>query len=416
MNSLIDSIPALCSFLPLALAGTILLAALLAIWIRWKVLWGVAALAVLATVYIGALQGWVLLHPGYVVLFLQPDAVLGWKQVPNLEWTWTGYTKYASEFSVEIRTNSIGFRDFDRAVEKPDRTARVALLGASMIEAVQVPLEKTAGQVLERRLNTEAARFDEVDRFEVLNFGVSAYGTGQALLVWEEYAREFEPEFVFLNLSQDTFHLSVEEKQDARFTGATGRTLQIRPLFRIEDDRLTRIPPQDLENFAAVQQELIENEYGGQRSRKRHYSVLRTCFSSMWGVVRTWAGRACEAQGAEEESPAQRPRLKAANLEINLRIIQELGRQVRASGSQFVVIDDSENPSLGFSNARKRVKTLCETQGFGYVPFHADLVKARQRGPIRWAHDYHFNDAGNEVLADAMARWMLEFTDREPRR
>jgi hypothetical protein len=414
VNSLVDSIPVLCSFLPLSLAGTLILAALLAIWIRWKALWVVAAMGVLANVYIGVLQGFVLLHPGYDVLFLQPDDVLGWKQVPNLEWTWTGYTNYASDFSVEVRTNSIGFRDLEREVEKPDGTLRIALLGASMIEAVQVPLWKTAGQLLERRLNTEAARFREGDRFEVLNFGISAYGTGQTLLVWEEYAREFEPDFVFLYLSPHTFDLSVEEHQDARFTGATGRMLQLRPMFRIEDDRLIRRPPQDLESFAAAQQKLIENEYDGQRSKRRHHSVLRACFTSMWGVVGAWAGRPCEEEGAEEMTPAHRPRLNAADLEINLRTLEELGRQVRNSGSQFVVIDDSENRSRRSSNSRKRVKNLSERQGFGYVPFHADLLEARQQGSIHWPHDYHFNDAGNEVLAAAMVRWMLEFADREP--
>jgi hypothetical protein len=413
VSSLVDSIPALCSLLPLPLAGTVLLVALLAIWIRWKALWIVAVLGVLANVYIGALQGFVLLHPGYDVLFLQPDGVLGWKQVPNLEWTWTGYTDYASDFSVEIRTNSFGFRDFERDTEKPDGIARVALLGASMIEALQVPLHESAGQVLEQRLNAEAEDSGKEDRFEVLNFAVSAYGTGQALLVWEEYARKFGPEFVFLYLSPHIFKLSVEELQDAKFTGASGRMLQVRPLFRIEEDRLIRRSPQDLKQFAAVQQELIANEYGGQRSRRRHHSVLRTCSSSLWGTVEAWAGRGCEESDAKQENPALRPRLKAADAEINLKIIEELGRQVRDSGSHFVVIDDSENQSLGSSNLRKRMMSLCETQGFGYVPFHSDLAEARRHQALHWPHDFHFNVAGNQVLADAMFRWMQEFSDPE---
>jgi hypothetical protein len=412
VNSLVDSIPALCSLLPLPIAGTVILVALLAIWIRWKALWIVAVLGVFANVYIGALQGFVLLHPGYDVLFLQPDDVLGWKQVPNLEWTWTGYTDYASDFSVEIRTNSFGFRDLERDAEKPDGTTRVALLGASMIEALQVPLHESAGQVLEQRLNAEAAGSGKDDQFEVLNFAVSAYGTGQTLLVWEEYARNFSPDFVFLYLSPHIFELSVEELQDAKFTGATERMLQVRPLFRIEKDRLIRRPPQDLEEFAAAQQALIENQYGGRRSRRRHHSVLRTCSSSLWGTLEAWAGRACEESGTQQP-PALRPRLKAADAEINLRIIEELGQQVRDSGSHFVVIDDTENQSLGSSNLRKRMKNLCERQGFGYVPFHADLVEARQQETLHWPHDYHFNVAGNAVLADAMFRWMREFTGRK---
>jgi hypothetical protein len=36
-----------------------------------------------------------LLRPSYEVLYLQPDRALGWKQVPNLRWKWTGFHWYA---------------------------------------------------------------------------------------------------------------------------------------------------------------------------------------------------------------------------------------------------------------------------------------------------------------------------------
>ena len=96
------------------------------------------------------------IHPAHDVLFLQPDRVLGWKQVPNLRWTWAGHYWYAAEFSVEVETNSLGFRDAARALAPPPGVLRVALLGDSFIEAVQVPFASTAAQVLERKLNEPA--------------------------------------------------------------------------------------------------------------------------------------------------------------------------------------------------------------------------------------------------------------------
>src|SRR3990167_2272277 len=88
------------------------------------------------------------IRPSYDVLFLQPDKAVGWKQVPNLRWTWAGYYWYAPNFSVEVETNPLGFRDLAREFPKPQRVSRVAVLGDSFIEAVQVPLEKTATQIL----------------------------------------------------------------------------------------------------------------------------------------------------------------------------------------------------------------------------------------------------------------------------
>src|SRR5262245_16314142 len=81
------------------------------------------------------------LHPSYEVLFLLPDKTLGWTQVSNLRWTWTGLHWYAADFSVEVKTNSLGFRDLDRDAGHPDGVKRVALIGDSLIEAVQVPFE-----------------------------------------------------------------------------------------------------------------------------------------------------------------------------------------------------------------------------------------------------------------------------------
>src|SRR5262245_47789166 len=97
-------------------------------------------------------QGVALLHPAYDVLFLKPDPVLGWRQVPGLHWTWAGHYWYARNFSVKVQTNRAGFRDLERVYPKPAGVKRVALLGDSFIEAVQVPFEKTAGHLLERKL------------------------------------------------------------------------------------------------------------------------------------------------------------------------------------------------------------------------------------------------------------------------
>src|SRR6476661_2481574 len=114
-----------------------------------------------------ALQGIALTWPSYEVLFLQPDRALGWKQVPNFQWRWAGHHWYAADFSVPVRTNANGFRDLDRATSKQDGTRRVALLGDSFIEAVQVPFESTAAQRLQQMLNASSSAAPV--RWEVLN-------------------------------------------------------------------------------------------------------------------------------------------------------------------------------------------------------------------------------------------------------
>ncbi len=152
-------------------------------------------------------------HPGYRVLFLASDRELGWRGVPNLEFTWTGTDWYAREFSVPVRMNSRGFRDLEREEARPEGTVRIALLGDSLVEALQVPFEKTAGALLERRLSED----DAGRRFEVLNLGVSNFGVGQYLLAWRHYASRYAPDFVVAPVGPLHFRRTLEEYESGGF-------------------------------------------------------------------------------------------------------------------------------------------------------------------------------------------------------
>jgi hypothetical protein len=408
LSSLVDSLPAVCALLPIALAGIGAVTALLAWWLGRKTLWIPVVVLVLVNVYFGALQAYVLLNPGFDVLYVEPDPVLGWKPVPAFEHVRTGWLDYAADFSNTVRPNSLGFNDLERDVEKAPGTLRIALLGSSMIEAAQVPFEKTAGQVLERQLQAGGIGAEPShDRIEVLNFGVPGYGTGQILLVFEEYASRFDPDYVFVYISAHTLHLTVEALQKENFTGAKGRLLQTRPMFRLEDGELRRSPPADHEAFVAVQRDLIETEYGGTRSKRRHYSVLRSCIAAMPASWDAFAGVGCGAGEPTGRVFGQRDRLSPEALDLNLRILAELGRQVRAAGGRLVLVDSANAHDLGRPPSRRRLERFCEEHGMGYIPFYAELQKARQEGEsLIWTHDIHFNEAGNARLAEALRRWL----------
>jgi len=153
-------------------------------------------LAVAIVIEVGG-QIYAYFHPAYKVIPFVPHPILGWRFIPNSDHIVTGDYWYAREFSPEVKINSHGFRDFERSMEKDKNTVRIALLGDSMISARQVDFEKTAGQLLEKRLNKEfGAKTGK--KYEVLNFGVDGYGVDQIILNWDTYAYKFKPDFVFL--------------------------------------------------------------------------------------------------------------------------------------------------------------------------------------------------------------------------
>ena len=337
--------------------------------------------------------------PSYDVLFLQPERTVGWTQVPRLEWTWAGTQWYAKDFSVRVRTNSLGFRDLERTPAKPEGTVRVALLGDSFVEAVQVPLEKTAGQLLEGRLNAAGGS----PRFEVLNFGISNYGVGQYLLAWERFVSDFEPEVVVVLIGGFHLQRTVSAYEISRFHHASQRALWVRPTFRLQDGQLVREPALDYDAFVAAQAELIAGEFGGGRIRRRESSLLGHLAKTLW-ARRAAGSSAAGALPASGSAPGAQPAPDL--LAVNLRILEELARQIRARGGQLVLADACSyfGAPAGTSEALTR---LCREHAIGCVPLGDRLREENQSGRVtHWAHDGHFNEAGNQVFAASLFDWM----------
>jgi hypothetical protein len=132
--------------------------------------------------------------------FWEPHSSLGWFHIPGKEGLWAN-----QEFSNTIRINSSGFRDREYSLEKPAGIFRIVVLGDSMTEGFQVPLEQTFTKVLETLLNervsSDTSLVDttfSVMKFEVLNLGVAAYGTSQEYLLLKEYGFRYQPDLVVL--------------------------------------------------------------------------------------------------------------------------------------------------------------------------------------------------------------------------
>lgn len=117
-----------------------------------------------------------------------PSSRLGWAHPPNGDLLFE-----RQEFRIPVHFSSAGLRDREYPFRKPPGTVRVAWLGDSFVEALQVPFDSSAVKRLEAALNAAAP---PGVRFEVLNFGVSGYGTCQQLLCLEELALRFEPDWV----------------------------------------------------------------------------------------------------------------------------------------------------------------------------------------------------------------------------
>lgn len=115
------------------------------------------------------------------------DPALGWRKKKNATATYK-----RREYTVQVRINSQGLRDPERAVEPAPGTFRVLALGDSFMEGYTVDLDETLTRRLEARLNGSGCRA------EVVNGGTSAYSTDQEYLFYRIDGARYRPALVLL--------------------------------------------------------------------------------------------------------------------------------------------------------------------------------------------------------------------------
>jgi hypothetical protein len=122
--------------------------------------------------------------------FYRRDEVRGFSLAPGAE----GW--YRKEGEAYVRINSDGLRDREHAITKPEGVFRIAVVGDSYCEALSVSLEEAFWSVMGKKLE-ECGAFPG-KKLEVINFGVSGYGTAQELLTLREKVWKYSPDLVLL--------------------------------------------------------------------------------------------------------------------------------------------------------------------------------------------------------------------------
>lgn len=149
-----------------------------------------ASLVLLATALgVGAMEGIVRWK------FPQPTG-LTHQDKYGLAMHWPGITRYVPRYGHDVSFNSMGMRDREHAPEKRPGDFRILVMGDSFMEAYQVPFEASLPALLEKSLSagTEGG-------IEVINAGVSGWGTDDELRYYSEYARAMKPDLVVVAMT-----------------------------------------------------------------------------------------------------------------------------------------------------------------------------------------------------------------------
>jgi hypothetical protein len=377
-----------------------------------------ATLFALAALELGLrLVGWS--HPN----FYRPDPVRGWELRPGAAGRWR------QEGDAPVRINRDGLRDEEHPLAKPPRELRIALLGDSMVEALQVPRDRTFWELVERRL--EGCEPLRGRRVEVLNFGVSGYGTAQELLTLRHEVWKYRPDLVLLGFYAGN---------DVRNNHRPLEQDPLRPYFTLAGDPPRLVLDASFRDSRGYR--LRRSAPGrllyGLLDASRALQLGKQAKSALDGLVGAWKARKSTRGEAALQELGLDNAVYAPPADAEWRqawrtteaLIRQMNREARAHGARFAVVTLTTpiqvDPDAGKRRAfaarlgvrdlfapERRLAAFARREGFLLLPLAPDLQRHAARTGA-YLHGFpntppgegHWNPEGHRVAGNRIALWL----------
>ena len=349
----------------------------------------------------------------------QPNRDRGWTLRPNTEGV------VSVETTQQIRINKMGFRDKERWYAKPDDVLRIAVLGNSWTEALQVRLDDTYVAVLEQLLN-ERGCFPGM-RAEVLNFGVAGYSTAQQLLLLQQEAWKYQPDIVIVAL-----YSARDIANNVRELNNTANPAQA-PYFVYEGDKL--VIDDSFRTLPALEESRIKREHWKTTVAER-VKVLQA-IDAMQRIGKTQVALSAVQEKADQAgvdnleysiyaAPSDPEMVTAWH--VTEGILQRLLDAVRAHNAQLRIVTLANRPQvLPDPRKREELERKLGVRDFDYADRRIREFGAREGVEVTnlapslsaYAQEHHvylngftaknlgmghWNETGHRLAAEAIAK------------
>jgi hypothetical protein len=331
--------------------------------------------------------------------FLQPDLIIGCHHIPGKVVTWR-----LEGYSCD-RFNADGLRDSEHNLVKPPGVFRIALLGDSATESMQVNMNETYGKVLEAMLNERYATKPffsagkPFNKFEVINFGCSSYSTGQELFEYKHHVLKYHPDAVVVlfnrgDTAENCLNLKAKDSPEPRpyfFLGQSGSVQTDDTVLQANYDKLAPNPPLDF-----------------LRANSRIYGVFSqanlslSLTDSRFRKFRSWLDRTTAMFSGK-------PLLRTTSLtypqqdelQVTSTLVKTFASQVKENGQSFILLIF---PNMGhdpyFAKQTDMLSQMARKDGFGYLDLTAKFVDSkRPTDNFLW---YHFSPTGHRLVAEQL--------------
>ena len=306
--------------------------------------------------------------------FFQADPQLGWSLRPNSEgWQILETKNY-------VRINSDGLHDREHPLIKDPHTLRIAVLGDSCTESLQEPIEKSWLSVMGQQIAQSPGLGGR--HVEVINFGVSGYGTTQELLTLRNKVWKYNPDIVLL-----AFYSGNDVFNNHRDLNPSVGAEQC-PYFVFKDNRLVfddffRRSP-DLRRSALLWQSVRARMVNHSRLVQLLYSVIIT--RRQRAAEKHLSAKATEMdiQNIDDQiySPPVNPKLQDA-WRVTGTLLQQMNHEVRAHGAEFWIVSlwTSKQVDPGLA-ARQQVCHQLGLANLSYPDVWIQSLAAKEQIPL----------------------------------
>jgi hypothetical protein len=348
--------------------------------------------------------------------FWRPDPDMGSVLTPGME----GWQ--VDEGKAYIKVSSQGLRDREHPLAKPAGTYRIAVLGDSYSEAMQIDQDRAFWALLPKKL--EGCGFAGGSKIETVNFGVSGYGTAHELLMLEKRVWPFSPDMVLL-----AFFPGNDVRNNSRALEG-----EKRPYFSLKDGQLfADMAFRDDPEFRDKQHIAVHRAF---LQRLRLYQLLRRARagdiakhfhnSPMAAAVAT--GDKLTEAGLDEQVFLEPKDGKWREAwDITERLVLAAERETEQHGARFLLVTISTpasvypdpqmraryEKSLGVRSLfypEERLERLGRKNGFQVLALAPQMQKRADASHVYY-HGFpntrpgfgHWNEAGHAAAADLIA-------------
>lgn len=353
---------------------------------RHRPWWRTAAeLLILPMVAIAGLEAYFNLTGVGLEEFLQPDTAMGCRHLADKRVVWR-----LEGFSDE-KLSSAGLRDVEHTLAKTPGVTRIALLGDSATEALQVRLDRTYARLLEKQLKALGANV------EVINFGCSSYSTGQEYLQLKNEVAQYKPDITIVmynrgdNLEnvRDPMSLKVEPRPYFYLDPATGALTQDSLILERNKDALT---PNAVQSFLSKNSRI----YGVFSQTNLALSINEALYHKIKSVV-SKIGRKKQKNPSAPLYPPQ------DGWKVTSKLLSAMNETCQQSNNKLVVVcfpNVVQDPEYG--RQIEAIKQQAQAEQFSYL----DLTPTVRwhPNPLSLFVKYHFSNAGHELTSRELVK------------